>query len=294
MSINKTHHSMATTHGAGKDELQSTAHEAMLARGLLPDFSPAAMAQTNHITQAAVASGPTIRDLRGLLWAQIDNDASRDLDQLPVAEPVADGAVKVLVAIADVGVLVRNDSAIDGHAWTNTTAVSTAAEIFPMLPEKLSTSLTSLGEGQERLANVVGMVIAADGTVITSDIYQAIVLNRAKLAYSSIAAWLEGTPAAPHQATRNSVVSQSRMKAQPAGPGLPASSRVTRTRSSRAVGPRLGCRAKICSIRSRPLRAFALSPVINVASASVPSIRASVRLNFGSTADSNRATARWA
>ena len=185
------------THRAGKEELQSIAHEAMLQRGLLPDFSPAVMAQTSHITQAAVASGAAIRDLRDLLWASIDNDDSRDLDQLSVAESMADGAVKILVAIADVDALVRKDSAIDGHAWTNTTSVYTAAELFPMLPEKLSTDLTSLGEDQERLANVVEMVIATDGTVIASDIYQAIVLNRAKLAYSSVAAWLEGTAPAP-------------------------------------------------------------------------------------------------
>ena len=185
------------THRAGKDELQSIAHEAMLQRGLLPDFSPAVLAQTSHITQAAVASGTTIRDLRDLHWVSIDNDDSRDLDQLSVAESMASGAVKILVAIADVDALVRKDSAIDGHAWTNTTSVYTAAEIFPMLPEKLSTDLTSLGEGQERLANVVEMVIATDGTVMASDIYQAIVLNRAKLAYSSVAAWLEGTAPAP-------------------------------------------------------------------------------------------------
>src|ERR1700680_2916866 len=154
---------MAITHRPGKDELQSIAHEAMLQRGLLPDFSPAVIAETNQITKAAAASGAAIRDLRGLLWASIDNDDSRDLDQLSVAEPVAGGVVKILVAIADVDALVKKDSAIDGHASTNTTSVYTIAEIFPMLPEKLSTDLTSLGEGQERLAIVVEMVIAGDG-----------------------------------------------------------------------------------------------------------------------------------
>ncbi len=188
---------MATIQRTGKKELESIAHEAMLQRGLLPDFSPAVIAQTNQIAQAATASDAAIRDLRGLLWVSIDNDDSRDLDQLSVAEPVADGAVKILVAIADVDALVRKDSAIDGHAWTNTTSVYTAAEIFPMLPEKLSTDLTSLGEGQERLANVVEMVIATDGTVRASDIYPAVVLNHAKLAYNGVAAWLEGTAPAP-------------------------------------------------------------------------------------------------
>jgi exoribonuclease-2 len=194
--VNPTHHSMATTHGTGKDELQRIAHEAMLQRGLLPDFSPAVIAETNRITHAAV-SGAAIRDLRGLLWASIDNDDSRDLDQLSVAEPVAGGLAKIRVAIADVDALVKKASAIDGHAWTNTTSVYTAAEIFPMLPEKLSTDLTSLGEGQERLAIVVEMVIAPDGIMTSSDIYRAVVLNRAKLAYNGVAAWLDGTAPAP-------------------------------------------------------------------------------------------------
>ncbi len=169
----------------------------MLQRGLLPDFSSAVMAQTDSITHAAPPSGAAVRDLRGLLWASIDNDDSRDLDQLSVAEPAPDGAVKILVAIADVDALVAKDCAIDGHARTNTTSVYTAAEIFPMLPVKLSTDLTSLGEGRERLAIVIEMVIAPDGTVTAPDIYRAVVLNRAKLAYNAVAAWLEGTAPAP-------------------------------------------------------------------------------------------------
>src|ERR1700694_2927089 len=188
---------MAITHRPGKDELKSIAREAILQRGRPPDFSPAVIAETNQITQAAAASGAAIRDLRGLLWASIDNDDSADLDQLSVAEPVAGGVVKILVAIADVDALVRKDSAIDAHARTNTTSVYTAAEIFPMLPEKLSTDLTSLGEGQERLAIVIEMVISTDGAVVASDLYRAAVINHAKLAYNGVAAWLEGTAPAP-------------------------------------------------------------------------------------------------
>lgn len=188
---------MTITPGAGRDELRNIAHAVMLQRGLLPDFSAAVTAETDRITRAAVPSDATIRDLRGLLWASIDNDDSRDLDQLTVAEPLGDGAVKVLVAIADVDALVAQRSAIDGHAATNTTSVYTAAQIFPMLPEKLSTDLTSLGEGQERLAVVMEMVIAPDGAVAGSGIYRALVLNRAKLAYNSVAAWLEGTAPPP-------------------------------------------------------------------------------------------------
>ena len=140
-----------------------------------------------------------------MLWASIDNDDSLDLDQLSVAEQLPDGAVKILVAIADVDAIAKKGSAIDGHAQTNTTSVYTAAEIFPMLPEKLSTDLTSLADGKERLAIVIEMEVGADGAVGKSDIYRAVVVNRAKLAYNSVAAWLDGTaPAAgaDNQSTR--------------------------------------------------------------------------------------------
>ncbi|CAN5731729.1 RNB domain-containing ribonuclease [soil metagenome] len=169
----------------------------MLGRGLLPDFSPAAVAETDAITSAASGSSASIRDLRGLLWASIDNDDSRDLDQLSVAEPLADGAVKIFVAIADVDALVKAGSAIDAHARTNTTSVYTVAQMFPMLPEKLSTDLTSLGEGEDRLAMVVEMTVTAGGTVRASEIYRALVRNHAQLAYSAVAAWLDGASPAP-------------------------------------------------------------------------------------------------
>jgi exoribonuclease-2 len=182
---------------SSRAELRAIAHRTMIQRGLRPDFSPAVLAETDAITSAAVETNPSIRDLRGLLWSSIDNDDSRDLDQLSVAEPSASGTVKIRVAIADVDAVVRQGSAIDGHAQTNTTSVYTAAEVFPMLPEKLSTDLTSLGEGQERLAIVIEMEVAADGTVTESDVYRAVVLNRAKLAYHGVAAWLDGTAPAP-------------------------------------------------------------------------------------------------
>jgi VacB/RNase II family 3'-5' exoribonuclease len=179
------------------NQLKSIAHRIMIERGLLPDFSAAVMAELNAVAQAPAAVGSAIRDLRDLLWASIDNDTSRDLDQLSVAEPMTGGAVKILVAIADVDATVKQRSAIDGHAKTNTTSVYTAAAIFPMLPEKLSTDLTSLGENQERLAIVIEMLVGADGTVRQSDIYRAAVRNRAKLAYNSVAAWLEGSAPVP-------------------------------------------------------------------------------------------------
>jgi VacB/RNase II family 3'-5' exoribonuclease len=172
----------------------------MRERGLEPDFSATALEETDAITAPAASGDSSIgdlRDLRGLLWASIDNDDSRDLDQLSVSSPLPGGAVKILVAVADVDALVHQGSAIDDHARTNTTSVYTAAEIYPMLPEKLSTDLTSLGEGQDRLAIVTEMAVSADGAVTDSDLYRAVVRNRAKLAYNGVAAWLDGRAPRP-------------------------------------------------------------------------------------------------
>lgn len=171
----------------------------MLERGLLPDFSAAAVSQADSIAAAASTTDSDIRDLRALLWASIDNDDSRDLDQLSVAEALTGGSVKVLIAIADVDALVSRGTPIDDHARANTTSVYTAAQIFPMLPEKLSTDLTSLGAGQTRLAIVIEMVVDKDGALSDSQVYRAVVLNRAKLAYSSVGAWLENRGPPPRQ-----------------------------------------------------------------------------------------------
>jgi VacB/RNase II family 3'-5' exoribonuclease len=173
--------------------LQDIAQRAMRERGLLPDFSSEALAELDKIQAAAVApNDESVRDLTNLLWASIDNDDSRDLDQLTVAEAVPGGKIKILVAIADVDSLVKYGSAIDDHARHNTTSVYTAALIFPMLPEKLSTDLTSLNLNEDRLAIVVEMVLGADGSLQASEIYRARVRNHAQLAYNSVAAWLDG------------------------------------------------------------------------------------------------------
>ncbi len=177
--------------------LQNIAHKAMLARGLLPDFSPEVIAELGRIQAPAKADGGVIRDLRQLLWASIDNDDSADLDQLTVAEALPEDKVKVLVAIADVDALIKNGSVIDEHARHNTTSVYTAAEIFPMLPEKLSTNLTSMNPDQDRLSIVVEMVVASDGSLLDGDIYPARVHNFAKLAYNGVADWLEGKGTIP-------------------------------------------------------------------------------------------------
>jgi VacB/RNase II family 3'-5' exoribonuclease len=177
--------------------LKGVARRAMLARGLLPEFSPAALNQARSITTPAVAAGPEFRDLRQLLWASIDNDDSRDLDQLTVTESQDGGLVRILVAIADVDATVHRGSPIDDHARSNTTSVYTVPQIFPMLPETLSTDLTSLAEGQDRLAIVIDMSVNPDGTMRTSELYRALVRNHAKLAYNGVGAWLTGEGAAP-------------------------------------------------------------------------------------------------
>ena len=177
--------------------LQRVARRAMMDRGLLPDFSAQAIAELNGIQAASAQVDKSLRDLRHLLWCSIDNDDSRDLDQLSVAETMPGGAVKILVAIADVETAVKQQSALDDHAKHNTTSVYTAAQIFPMLPEKLSTDLTSLNFESDRLAFVIEMVIAEDGSLRSSDVYQAMVRNRAKLAYNSVAAWLDGSGPMP-------------------------------------------------------------------------------------------------
>lgn len=180
--------------------LAAIARRAMIERDLEPEFPPAAQQELTAIAGPAVATAD-VRDLRTRLWASIDNDDSRDLDQLTVAELLAGGQVRILVAVADVDALVRKGLALDGHASRNTTSVYTPAVIFPMLPEALSTNLTSLNEDQDRIAVVADMVFEANGSVVASDLYRARVRNRGKLAYRSLAAWLDGEGTAPRRIT---------------------------------------------------------------------------------------------
>ncbi len=172
----------------------------MIDRDLWPDFGSDVQRQLAAITGPAGPGGA--QDLRDRPWCSIDNDDSRDLDQLTVSEPAGVGSVRILVAIADVDAVVRKGSAIDGHAEHNTTSVYTAAEIFPMLPERLSTDLTSLSDGEDRQALVVDMTISGDGALEASQVYAAIVHNKAKLAYNGVGAWLEGNGPLPDAAAK--------------------------------------------------------------------------------------------
>jgi exoribonuclease-2 len=175
-----------------RSDLNAIARRAMHEKGLNPDFPQDALTQLGRIEEPAREKDPAIRDQRDLLWASIDNDDSRDLDQLSVAEALAGGAVKVLVAIADVDALVRKETPLDDRARQNTTSIYTAGGIFPMLPEKLSTDLSSLNPDEDRLAVVIEFVVNADGSLGDSGIYRSAVRNKAKLAYDSVDAWRDG------------------------------------------------------------------------------------------------------
>jgi VacB/RNase II family 3'-5' exoribonuclease len=169
----------------------------MQERGLLPDFSNEALSDLGRLQVPSPTNDKSVRDMRSLLWASIDNDDSRDLDQLTFAKSVPGGNVQILVAIADVDSFIKDGSALDEHARHNTTSVYTTAEVFPMLPEKISTDVASLNFNEDRLAIIVEMAIGADGSLRDSSIYRAWVCNHAKLAYNSVAAWLEGSGAIP-------------------------------------------------------------------------------------------------
>jgi exoribonuclease-2 len=188
-----------TSHRA---RLRAIAVRAMREHGLDPDFPADARAQVAQLTGPPGVTEEPVRDLRGMLWCSIDNDDSRDLDQLSVAEKGVNGDVRVLVAVADVDAVVRKGSPCDRHAAQNTTSVYTPAIIFPMLPEELSTDMTSLNDGEDRLAIVVELVVATDGSLRSSDVYGARVRNKAKLAYNSVAAWIEGNGPLPVPAAR--------------------------------------------------------------------------------------------
>jgi VacB/RNase II family 3'-5' exoribonuclease len=184
---------------SSKVDLQAVAKEIMRERGFQPDFTPAINQQLIELRNhpPVIAAGPDMADLRDRLWSSIDNDTSRDLDQIEVAESLHDGGTKVLVGIADVDAFIPKQTEIDQHAARETTTVYAGVRNFPMLPEELSTGKTSLLENQDRLAVVIEFMVDADGNLVSSNVYRALVRNRAQLQYDSVGAWLEGKAAAP-------------------------------------------------------------------------------------------------
>ena len=171
----------------------------MLAQGFEPDFPPETRQQLAEISAHPPQLTPSdkVRDLRGLFWSSIDNDTSRDLDQIEVAERLPNGDVKVMVGIADVDAFVGQNTPIDQHAAKETTTVYTGIINFAMLPEELSTGASSLLPDVDRPAVVTEFVISASGSLDSSAVYRAIVRNKAQLTYGAVGAWLESTAAAP-------------------------------------------------------------------------------------------------
>jgi VacB/RNase II family 3'-5' exoribonuclease len=179
--------------------LQAIARQVMEARGFSPDFTPETQKQLNDIRAHPPQLMPSskVRDLRNFLWSSVDNDTSKDIDQIEVAERLANGDVKIMIGIADVDAFVPKDSPIDQHAERETTSVYTGVCIFPMLPNELSTAASSLLENSDRPAVVTEFVVNADGELASSDVYRAIVRNKAQLTYRGVGAWLQGTAPAP-------------------------------------------------------------------------------------------------
>lgn len=178
-------------------DLFAAAHQEMIDHGFDPDFPSAVSQQLAALaTRPAPATHGDVRDLRSLLWSSIDNDTSRDLDQAEAAERVSAG-IRVLIAVADVDADVPIGSPIDKHASAQTTSVYTGIRTFPMLPEQLSTDLTSLNQDVDRLAVVIDMVVAPNGSIASGSVYKALVRNQAQLAYNGVGAWLEASSGAP-------------------------------------------------------------------------------------------------
>ncbi len=179
--------------------LPSIARQVMAAHGFQPDFPPEAQKQLADIKAhpPQVTPSDKVRDLRNLLWSSIDNDTSKDLDQIEVAEWLPNGDVKVMIGVADVDAFVLKDTPLDQHAERETTSVYTGVVTFPMLPNDLSTDASSLNENSDRPAMVVEFVVNTTGAVSSGTVYRAIVRNKAQLTYNGVGAWLDGSGPAP-------------------------------------------------------------------------------------------------
>jgi exoribonuclease-2 len=180
------------------ETLFEAAEAAMRKQGFEPEFSQAVIREVRSLDDPSDNPLPAgVADMRGLLWSSIDNRESRDLDQVEVGERLADGSIRIQIGVADVDALVQLGSAADEHAATNTTSVYTGVATFPMLPERLSTDLTSLNENEDRFAVVVAFDVTPAGELTNTSVSRAILRNRAKLNYDTVGAWLEGKAPAP-------------------------------------------------------------------------------------------------
>lgn len=202
-------------HGKGSHtesfDMHAAVRRVLLGQQFEPDLGAETQRQLDAI-QGPAAIAADAKDLRALPWSSIDNNESRDLDQIEVAEALPNGNIKLIVGIADVDALVPKGSPLDAHAYANCTSVYTGVEVFPMLPEKLSTNLTSMNENEDRLAIAIETVVDANGDVVSYDIYHAMCRNKAQLAYESVGAFLAGGAAPPKVA--NDKVMSDQLKLQ--------------------------------------------------------------------------------
>ena len=182
-------------------DIHAAARRVMIANGFQPDIPAAVTAEVSMAVEPTAVLAGNVQDLRALQWSSIDNDSSKDLDQLEVAEKLPNGDVRVRVAIADVDGTVTKGSATDQFAALNSTSVYTGVSTFPMLPDQLSTHLTSLGQNDDRPSVVIEFVVGSDGNIKSHTVFLARVKNQAKLAYSSVGAWLDSHGTLPAAAT---------------------------------------------------------------------------------------------
>lgn len=194
-------------------DLQAIARAEMLRQGFHPDFPPEVKQQTAALQSAPRNLDASVRDLRGLLWSSIDNSSSKDLDQIEFAEPVSDGT-RLLVAIADVDADVGIGTPIDQHAESEATSVYVPGQVFPMLPEELSTGLTSLVCGQDRMAVVIEMIVKESGDLDGTNVFRAVVRNQFQLVYGRVGAWLEGRSPSPCDGASSELQQQLRLQEQ--------------------------------------------------------------------------------
>lgn len=197
-------HSSQTLHF----NLVAAAHASMVEHGFNPDFpkgvdTELAAIQAQSSAPQTTSSASEFQDLRGLLWSSIDNDTSKDLDQIEWAEQLPDGRIRVLVGVADVDSRVAKGTVIDSHARSETTSVYTGVKVFPMLPTELSEGITSLNENEDRTAIVIEFKVDPEGDASDGVAYRALVRNRAQLAYNSVGAWLEEKSPAPAKVAAN-------------------------------------------------------------------------------------------
>ena len=220
-------------------DLHSVALAALRINGFAPDIDDSSRRELATLRPAPMPSG--LRDLRALLWSSIDNTESKDLDQIEYAEELPDKSTRLLVAIADVDALVHRGSALDQHASANATSVYTGIAVFPMLPNELSTGLTSLNQGEDRIVIVIELVLDPDGTPRSHDVYRAIATNRAKLAYDGVGSWLEGhgpLPAAGRTDARARAATLAAGSHREPGEDAPAASGSARVRNCGGDGGR--------------------------------------------------------